>query len=131
MPLEKGRTLLVLGQLLRRRKERRKARTRLQQAEATFEQVGAAHWAARARSELVRVPVRRTPSDLTATEETIASLAATGLTNRAIAERIYISLKTVESNLARIYRKLGIHSRAELGRAMTQRQPPEKTMEDS
>src|SRR4029077_4487175 len=98
--------------------------TRLQQAQAIFEAVSAEHWAARARSELARVPVRRTPSDLTATEETIALLAATGLTNRAIAERIHISPKTVESNLARIYRKLDIHSRAELGRAMTQRQPP-------
>jgi DNA-binding NarL/FixJ family response regulator len=127
MPLERGRTLLALGQLLRRRKERREARTRLQQAQAIFEEVGAVHWAERARSELARIPVRRAPSDLSATEETIASLATTGLTNRAIAERIYISPKTVESNLARIYRKLGIHSRAELGRAMAERQPPAET----
>ena len=122
MPLERGRTLLVLGQLLRRRKERREARRRLQEALALFESVGAGHWAARAQAELSRVPVRRTPSELTATETTIASLAATGLTNRAIAERIYVSPKTVESNLARVYRKLGIRSRAELGRAMAERE---------
>jgi len=70
------------------------------------------------------VPVRRAPADLTATEETIAQLAAEGLTNRAIAERIFVSPKTVESNLGRVYRKLGIHSRAELGRAMAERGRP-------
>jgi DNA-binding NarL/FixJ family response regulator len=71
------------------------------------------------------VPARRAPSGLTATEQAIAALAATGLTNRAIAERIYVSPKTVESNLARVYRKLGIGSRAELGRAMAQREHAE------
>jgi DNA-binding CsgD family transcriptional regulator/uncharacterized protein HemY len=122
MPLERGRTLLVLGQLLRRRKERRKARELFRDALAVFERVQAGQWAERARTELARVPVRRAPGDLTPTETTIASLAATGLTNRAIAERIYVSPKTVESNLARVYRKLGIRSRAELGRAMAERE---------
>jgi DNA-binding CsgD family transcriptional regulator len=126
MPLERARTLLVLGQLRRRRKERREARLSLEEALVGFEQVGASHWMARARAELARVPVRRASSDLTPTEETIANLAATGLTNKAIAERIFVSPKTVESNLARIYRKLGIHSRAELGRAMAER---ERTLE--
>jgi len=124
MPLERGRTLLALGQLLRRRKERRKARAALQESLALFEDAGAPHWAERARAELRRVPVRRAPADLTATEETIAQLAAEGLTNRAIAERIFVSPKTVESNLGRVYRKLGIHSRAELGRAMAERGRP-------
>ena len=122
MPLERGRTLLALGQLLRRRKERRKARSALQEALGLFEDAGAPHWAERARAELRRVPVRRAPADLTATEETIARLAAGGLTNRAIAERIYVSPKTVESNLGRVYRKLGIRSRAELGRVMAERE---------
>ena len=123
MPFERARTLLVLGQLLRRRKERREARTVLQEALAVFEQLGARLWEERARSELARVPVRRAPTDLTPTEATIAGLAASGLTNRVIAERIFVSPKTVESNLARVYRKLGIHSRAELGRAMAERGP--------
>jgi len=122
MPLERGRTLLVLGQLLRRGKERRKARELFQDALAVFERVEARQWAERARAELARVPVRRASGNLTPTEETIASLAATGLTNRAIAERIYVSPKTVEANLARAYRKLGIRSRAELGRAMAERE---------
>jgi DNA-binding CsgD family transcriptional regulator len=122
MPFERARTLLELGRLRRRRKERRNARSALVEALAVFEELGALLWTERARAELARVPVRRVSGDLTPTETTIASLAATGLTNRAIAERIYVSPKTVESNLARVYRKLGIRSRAELGRAMAERE---------
>jgi DNA-binding CsgD family transcriptional regulator/predicted negative regulator of RcsB-dependent stress response len=122
MPFERARTLLALGQLLRRRKERREARDALKEALGAFEELGAPLWAGRASAELARVPVRRASSDLTATEETIAGLAGTGLTNREIAKRIYVSPKTVESNLARVYRKLGIRSRAELGRAMAERE---------
>jgi DNA-binding CsgD family transcriptional regulator len=51
---------------------------------------------------------------LTPTEQQIAALAATGLTNREIANQAFVSLKTVEANLARIYRKVGVRSRAEL-----------------
>ena len=127
MPLERARTVLSLGQLLRRRKERRAARAAFQEALADFDRLGASLWAKQARAELARVPVRRAPGDLTPTEEKVASLAATGLTNRVIAERIFISPKTVEANLARVYRKLGIHSRAELGRAMTEREPIHET----
>jgi len=127
MPLERGRTQLALGQVLRRRKERRRARAAFEQALAEFERAGADVWHARAEAELARVPVRRAPAELTATEEQIASLAAQGLTNRAIAERIFLSPKTVEANLARVYRKLGIHSRAELGRAMAEREQAVET----
>ena len=126
MPFERARTLLALGQLLRRRKERRKAREAFQEALAVFEDLGASLWARRARAELARVPIRRAPAELTATEQAIASLAASGLTNRAIAERIYVSPKTVESNLARVYRKLGVGSRAALALAMAER---ERTIE--
>ena len=127
MPLERGRTQLVLGQVLRRRKERRRARAAFEQAVAEFDRAGSAVWRARVDAELARVPVRRAPADLTATEETIASLAAQGLTNKRIAERIFVSPKTVEANLARVYRKLGIHSRAELGRAMAEREQAVET----
>ncbi len=127
MPLERGRTQLALGQVLRRRKERRRARAAFEQAVAEFERAGSAVWRARAEAELARVPVRRAPAELTATEETIASLAAQGLTNKRIAERIFVSPKTVEANLARVYRKLGIHSRAELGRAMAEREQAVET----
>jgi DNA-binding NarL/FixJ family response regulator len=48
----------------------------------------------------------------------VAQLAARGLTNREVAERLFVSPKTVEANLSRVYSKLGIRSRAELGRVM-------------
>ena len=122
MPVERARTVLVLGQLLRRSKQRREARAAFQEALDEFESVGSELWAKRVRAELARVPVRRAPGDLTPTEERIAGLAAAGLTNRVIAEQIFVSPKTVESNLARVYRKLSIRSRAELGRAMAERE---------
>jgi DNA-binding CsgD family transcriptional regulator len=127
LPFERARTLLVLGQVYRRRKQRREARAALEEAMAVFEGLGAELWAKRAAGELARVPVRRAPADLTMTEETVAELAASGLTNREIAARAFLSAKTVEGTLARAYRKLGIHSRAELGRLMAERERSAKT----
>ena len=127
MPFERARTLLALGQLLRRRGERREARSELAAALAEFERLGAPLWAERARAELARIPVRRAPAELTPTEEWIARLAAGGLTNREVAERAFISAKTVEANLARVYDKLHVHSRAELGRVMGERERTAKT----
>jgi DNA-binding CsgD family transcriptional regulator len=121
MPLEHGRTLLALGQVLRRRKERRAARAAFEEALATFESLGTQPWVERARDELARVPVRRAPAFLTPTEERIARLAASGMTNKEIATRAFVTDKTVEANLARAYGKLGVHSRAELGRVMFER----------
>ena len=68
-----------------------------------------------ARAELDRVGLRRAPAELTSTELRVAELTAAGLTNREVAAQAFMSPKTVEANLARVYRKLGIHSRAELG----------------
>jgi DNA-binding CsgD family transcriptional regulator/predicted negative regulator of RcsB-dependent stress response len=121
MPVERGRTLLVLGQVLRRRNERRAARSAFEEALATFEGLGVQPWVDRARSELARVPVRRAPTGLTPTEESVARLAASGFTNNEIAKRAFVTAKTVEANLARAYGKLGVHSRAELGRVMAER----------
>jgi DNA-binding CsgD family transcriptional regulator len=127
MPLERARTLLSLGQVHRRRNERRAARAAFEESLATFERLGVAPWVARVQSEIARVPVRRASADLTPTEERNAQLVATGLTNREVADRAFISPKTVEANLARIYDKLGVHSRAELGRAMGERERTTKT----
>ncbi|HXF97701.1 MAG TPA: helix-turn-helix transcriptional regulator, partial [Gaiellaceae bacterium] len=66
--------------------------------------------------------VREAPDELSPTEERVAALAASGLTNRQIGERLFLSPKTVEANLARAYRKLGIRSRAELGARMAARE---------
>jgi DNA-binding CsgD family transcriptional regulator len=116
MPFERGRTLLVLGLLQRRRNERRRAHETLERALVVFEEVGAPLWAGRTRSELRPLGGRPTSRvTLTPGEQRVAELAASGLTNRQVAAALFISPKTVESNLARAYRKLEIRSRAELG----------------
>ena len=102
----------------------RAARELLERAAEIFETIGASLWAGRARAELARTHVREAPLELTPTEERVAELAAAGLTNKTIAERLFVSPKTVEGNLARVYRKLGIRSRAELGRVMAEREHP-------
>jgi DNA-binding CsgD family transcriptional regulator len=116
MPLELGRTLLVLGQIQRRRGERRAARETFRRAESTFDEIGARNWADQARAEGRRIGVRRAPTELTANEQIVAELAAGGLTNREIAARTFMSRRTVEANLARAYGKLGVRSRTELAR---------------
>ena len=118
MPLERARTLLVQGRLLRRQKQKRHARLSLEEARELFASAGAETWVARVDEELGRVAVRRAPEELSATELSIARLAADGLTNQAIAEQVFVSVKTVEANLKRAYRKLGISSRAQLARAL-------------
>jgi DNA-binding CsgD family transcriptional regulator len=122
MPVEEGRALLVLGQVRRRRGERRLAREALERARAIFARIGAVLWAERVREELGRIPIRRgTGSELTPTEERVAALAAAGRTNAEVAAELFMSPKTVEANLTRIYGKLAIRSRAELGARMVER----------
>ena len=118
MPFERARTLLVRGRLQRRLKQKRQARLALDEARGLFASAGAETWLARVDDELGRVAVRRAPEELSATELRIAQLAADGLSNQAIAEQVFVSVKTVESNLKRAYRKLGISSRAQLARAL-------------
>jgi len=123
MPFELGRTLLVMGQVQRRAKRKRIAKEHLQQALDIFESLPAPVWAQRARSELARLGLRPpAPLALTATEERVAAMAAVGRTNRQVAQALFLSPRTVEANLARIYHKLGISSRAELGAAMAREQ---------
>jgi DNA-binding CsgD family transcriptional regulator len=122
VPFERARTLLAYGQALRRLKRKRLARSALEEALALFQRLGAEAWARRAEAELRRVAVRRAPDDLSATELRIAQLAASGLTNRAIAAEVFVTQKAVEANLARAYRKLGIRSRAQLARALDARE---------
>lgn len=119
MPFERARSLLALGQIQRRRRQKRAAVAALQEAIEVFEELGTPLWETRARAELDRVVgTPRTGRELTASERRVADLAATGMTNREVAAALFISPKTVEANLARIYQKLGIRSRAELGRRM-------------
>ncbi|HWC15302.1 MAG TPA: LuxR C-terminal-related transcriptional regulator, partial [Actinomycetota bacterium] len=121
LPFELGRTLLVKGQLHRRMKQKRRAKGALTHALEIFKRLGSPPWADRARDEIERLGLRPpAPLDLTPTERRIAELAATGLTNREVAKAAFMSPKTVEANLSRVYRKLGIRSRAELGARMSQ-----------
>ena len=122
LPFELGRTFLLKGQLHRRMKQKRAAKEALMQALEIFERLGSPPWAERARGEIERLGLRPpAPFELTPTERRVAELAATGMTNREVAEAAFMSPKTVEANLSRVYRKLGIRSRAELGARMSER----------
>lgn len=119
MPFERARTRLVLGQIQRRRKQKRVAAAILQEAVGTFDELGTPLWAARARAELARVNVGPSgATELTPSERRVAELAATGMTNREVGGALFISPKTVEANLARVYRKLDIRNRAQLAQRM-------------
>ncbi len=119
VPLDRARCLLVAGMAHRRARRKREARVALDGALAEFTALGAGTFADRTRQELARIGGRPpAPRGLTATEERVALLAARGRTNRLIADELFVSPKTVEANLARVYAKLGISSRAELGAAM-------------
>jgi DNA-binding NarL/FixJ family response regulator len=118
-PFERARTLLLLGQLQRRHRRKEAAAASLQEALDIFVRLHTPLWADRARTELARANVGpRGSGQLTPSEQRVAELAASGMKNRDVATALFISPKTVEANLARIYRKLGIKSRAELGRHM-------------
>jgi DNA-binding CsgD family transcriptional regulator len=114
-PFELARTLLAQGRILRRSKQRRAARDALRTALEIFDGLGAGLWALKAREELARIGGRAPGIDeLTPTEKSVASLAAEGKTNREIADRLFLTVRTVEWNLSKVYRKLRVRSRTEL-----------------
>jgi DNA-binding CsgD family transcriptional regulator len=118
-PFERARTLLALGMVHRRAKHKRAARETLHQALAIFDELGARLWSAKASAELARIGGRaRTPGALTATEREVAELTAEGLTNREVADRLFVSVKTVAGHLTSVYTKLGVRSRTELSRRL-------------
>ena len=120
LPLERARTLLAHGVALRRARQKRSARAALEEAETIFERLGSRLWAERARSELARVG-GRAPSRgaLTPTEQRVAGLAAAGKANKEIAAELYVTVRTVETHLTKIYEKLGVRGRAELPRRLS------------
>jgi len=107
-PFERARTLLMLGVALRRSKQKASAVHLLDQAIAIFDQLRAAIWAKRARVERSRLGLEARPGELTVTEERVAELAAQGLSNRQIGGSLFISSRTVEVNLTRIFHKLDV-----------------------
>jgi DNA-binding CsgD family transcriptional regulator len=119
-PFERARTLLALGTAQRRAKHRGAARASLQAAHAVFAELGAELWAHRASEEIARLGGRRAGDRdaLTPTEQRVAELAAEGRSNREIAAELFVSERTVEANLTRAYRKLGVRSRTQLARRL-------------
>jgi DNA-binding NarL/FixJ family response regulator len=113
-PFERARTLLVLGAIERRAKRKREAREVLAQAEATLESLGARLWQDKVHAELERTGLRHATDALTPTEQRVAELAARGATNKEIGSALFMSVKTVEANLSRVYGKLSVRSRTEL-----------------
>ena len=95
------------------------ARKTLEEALATFEELGASLWSAQTRRELGRIS-GRTPSrgELTPTEWRVAELVAEGRTNQEVAAALYVAPRTVEGTLSRVYTKLGVRSRTELARRL-------------
>jgi DNA-binding CsgD family transcriptional regulator len=127
MPFERARTQLLLGQLQRRQRQKIAAAASLGEALQTFEGLQTTLWADRVRGELARTKVgagARTAQQLTPSEQRVAELAASGLTNREIAGALFISPRTVEVNLYRIYRKLDIQSRSHLAGRLVRRIEP-------
>ncbi|MEU4325551.1 helix-turn-helix transcriptional regulator [Nonomuraea dietziae] len=121
-PFEQARTELLYGERLRRDRRTSEARGHLRGAAETFERLGARPWAERARGELratgetrlVRGHATDLADRLTPQELQSVRLAATGLSNREIAERLFVSPRTVGHHLYKAYPKLGVTTRAEL-----------------
>jgi DNA-binding CsgD family transcriptional regulator len=119
-PFEHARIELLLGEFLRRNRKRREARDHLRTAMATFEQLGAHPWEERARNELratgetARKRDASTLGDLTPQELQIARLVASGARNREVAAQLFLSPRTIDYHLRKVFMKLGISSRAEL-----------------
>jgi DNA-binding CsgD family transcriptional regulator len=125
MPFERARTALIAGRVARRRKERARARALFDDAVAGFTAIGAEVWRSIAAAEATRLGRRTAETDgLTETERQVAQLAAAGLTNREVGEAAFLTPKSVEGVLARVYGKLGIRSRAELGAWLAGQPPP-------
>jgi DNA-binding CsgD family transcriptional regulator len=112
--------LLARGAVQRRMKKRGSARKSLERALAIFDGLGATLWADMARLELARIGGRTAAGGvLTPTERSIAQLVAMGKTNKEVAAQLFITPRTVEGHLTRIYAKLGVRSRAELAHRMS------------
>ncbi|WP_280434061.1 helix-turn-helix transcriptional regulator [Nocardia carnea] len=123
-PFETARTQLLFGRYLRRNRRKFEARAPLDAALETFQMLGATLWADRAREELratgVRIRPRATPStvQLTPQEARIAEAVADGYTNRDIAAQMFLSTRTIDYHLRKMYQKAGVNSRAELTRIL-------------
>jgi DNA-binding CsgD family transcriptional regulator len=117
-PFGRCRALLALGILRRRARKKQSAREALEQALSGFEALGARRWVERARAELGRIGGRVRTGELSPAERRVAALVAEGRTNREVAAALFLSERTVESHLTRVYSKLHVRSRTELARTL-------------
>lgn len=113
---DRARTLLVLGRAQRRFKKWGAARHSLEAAAAAFDEMGATGWAEQTQSDLARVGARkpRATGELTPSERRVCELAADGLSNKEIAQALFVTVHTVEVHLSHAYAKLGVRSRSQL-----------------
>jgi DNA-binding CsgD family transcriptional regulator len=124
MPFEHGRTLLVAGRTRRRAKRHHDARRALTAAQSIFDRLGAPLWAAKTTAELARIGGRSpAPQGLTSTEEQVVQLVIAGRSNPEVATELFMSRRTVEDHLSKIYRKLGVRSRTELAHRIASHTP--------
>lgn len=138
LPLDRGRTLIALARVERRRRRRSAAQNALHAAAAVFERAGASPWLALATETPSRTAEPApagggAPSSLTDAELRLALLVRQGASNQEAAAKLYLSVKTVEARLTRIYQKLEVRSRAQLATALNawQGHPPTVRTTDS
>jgi DNA-binding CsgD family transcriptional regulator len=129
-PFETARVRLAYGEWLRRTMHALEARTQFRLAASAFDALGAEQWRVRAQSELrvaggiSAAPASTVAVDLSEQEQRVASLAAAGLTNKQIANQLFLSPRTVSGHLYRVFPKLGVTTRAGLRDALVGLQPP-------
>lgn len=111
-----ARSRLVLGRAQRRHRKWAAARNALERAVAAFEAIGSRGWVEEARSALARVGARRPlpVGELSPAEQRVAERAADGLSNKQIAQALFVTVKTVEAHLSHAYSKLGVRWRSQL-----------------
>jgi len=132
-PFDHALAEMSYGAWLRRRRRITESRPHLRAARDTFDALGVQPWADKARAEMRAsgerdaepAPASRVP--LTPQELQIAQLAASGLSNRQIADRLFLSHRTVGAHMYHLFPKLGIVSRSELGRALASVEPAQTT----
>jgi DNA-binding CsgD family transcriptional regulator len=128
-PFDFGRLELSYGTWLRRQRRITESRPHLRAARDMFDALGVQPWADKARAELrasgesIPEPARTPQQPLSPQELQIAQMAASGLSNREIADRLFLSHRTVGAHLYRVFPKLGIVSRSELTRALASTEP--------
>ena len=128
-PFDRARLLMSYGGWLRRQRRITESRSYLREAHETFQSLGLQPWADRARGELrasgerAAEPGNKPRPTLSPQELQIAQMAAAGLSNREIADRLFLSHRTVSGHLYRVYPKLGVVSRSELARALAETEP--------